>query len=319
MVMGAVKRYARHPAEAIAALSHPLGLYWRLWNKIEDRVADISGARRRLPIYAIDADWPDRIHHALGLTEGCAEEQLFSDLWMRVTARLRERGFRVGPESYFGWNDGDRALTRAIWCVVRHLMPARVVETGVGHGITTRFVLEAMQLNGRGHLWSIDLPPIDPAVASHVGVAVEGSCSERWSLLRGTSREHLPRLLREIGAIDLFIHDSMHTDRNVWFEVRTSQRALRPGAFMVVDDIDTNSAFSRLRRRLPDRTLVCEADPVEPDRRRFNQRGLFGIVLPTTRAGAGLSEATAAEPPGHFRARTALADPANERASAPHH
>jgi hypothetical protein len=35
-----------------------------------------------------------------------------------------------------------------------------LVETGVAHGITSRFVLEALQRNGGGRLWSIDVPPL---------------------------------------------------------------------------------------------------------------------------------------------------------------
>ena len=61
--------------------------------------------------------------------------------------------------SYSGWNDGDPGLTRAIWCLIHHLAASQVVETGVAHGVTTRLVLEALQRNGGGRLWSIDVPP----------------------------------------------------------------------------------------------------------------------------------------------------------------
>ena len=37
----------------------------------------------------------------------------------------------------------------------------KVVETGVAHGVTSRFILEALERNGRGFLWSIDLPPLE--------------------------------------------------------------------------------------------------------------------------------------------------------------
>jgi len=59
-------------------------------------------------------------------------------------------GHRLGPESYFGWNDGDPELVRAIWCLIRHLNPAVVVETGVARGFTTRLILEALERNGWG-------------------------------------------------------------------------------------------------------------------------------------------------------------------------
>jgi predicted O-methyltransferase YrrM len=280
MVRAAVKYLARNPSKVTQVLRDPMQLYSRLYNKLDANIAKALEFRHRAPEYSAAADWQERLHKALGHEGPCHEEQAFRNLWTAVTARLEARGFSVGPESYFAWNDGDPALTRAIWCIVRHLRPERVVETGVGHGITTRFILEAMQLNSYGQLWSIDLPPVDPAVAAQVGVAVEGPCESRWTLLRGTSRHLLPRLLRELEAIDLFIHDSQHTHHNVRFELRQAQRAVRQRGLIVVDDIDTNAVFAKVVRDSPEVSLVCEAEPVRPDLRRFNKKGLFGVILP---------------------------------------
>jgi predicted O-methyltransferase YrrM len=280
MVRAAVKYLARNPSKITQVLRDPMQLYSRLYNKLDANIAKALEFRHRTPAYSAAADWHERLHMALGHEGPCHEEQAFKNLWTAVTARLEARGFSVGPESYFAWNDGDPALTRAIWCIVRHLRPERVVETGVGHGITTRFILEAMQLNSYGQLWSIDLPPVDPAIAAQVGVAVAGPCESRWTLLRGTSRQILPGLLRKLGTIDLFVHDSLHTYHNVRFELRQAQRVLRPRGLIVVDDIDANAAFGRVVRESPDVSLVCEAQPVRPDFRRFNKKGLFGVILP---------------------------------------
>lgn len=280
--MAALKYYARNPGRVVQALRDPLALSARLNNRLEALVEDRFRYRRR-PTYAICEDWQDRLHAAAGHPGTCQETEAFEQVWRVISARLRAQGFRIGPESYFGWNDGDLGLTRAIWCLIRHLRPAHVVETGVGHGITTRFILEALDRNGSGRLWSIDLPPVDPAVAAQVGAAVEGDCAGRWTLLRGTSRQLLPRLLRQLGRIDLFIHDSLHTARNVRFEINRAQRALQPSGFIVVDDIDLNSAFAESVRDLPEqRWLACEARPIVPDYRRFNHKGLFGVILPAT-------------------------------------
>jgi predicted O-methyltransferase YrrM len=278
--MAALKYYTRNPGQAIQALRNPLTLSARLGNQLDAKVEDWLGLRRR-PAYSICEDWQERLHAAAGHPGECSETGEFERVWSVISARLSAQGYRVGPESYFGWNDGDLGLTRALWCLVRHLRPMHVVETGVGHGITTRFILEALHRNGSGHLWSIDLPPVDPAVAAQVGIAVEGACAERWTLLRGTSRQLLPGLLAELGRLDLFIHDSAHTVRNMRFEINQAQRVLRAEGFIVVDDIDLNSAFSESVRELPaQRWLVCEARPVRPDYRRFNHKGLFGVILP---------------------------------------
>jgi hypothetical protein len=51
-------------------------------------------------------------------------------------------------------------MARTAWTVVRHLRPERVVETGVARGVTTAVLLQAMERNGYGALWSIDLPDL---------------------------------------------------------------------------------------------------------------------------------------------------------------
>jgi hypothetical protein len=98
-------------------------------------------------------------------------------------------------------------------------------------------------------------------------------------ILKGSSRR-LPELLSKLGQIDLFIHDSLHSERNVRFELDHALPALRPGGAVVVDDIDANyglHSFTGATYWCP--YLICEAEPVRPDFRRFNEKGLFGIIL----------------------------------------
>jgi len=58
---------------------------------------------------------------------------------------------------------------------------------------------------------------------------------------------------------------------------------LRPGGAVVIDDIDdidANRGFWSFTRSLPGlQSLVCEAEPLHPDLRRFNKKGLFGVIL----------------------------------------
>jgi hypothetical protein len=49
---------------------------------------------------------------------------------------------------------------------------------------------------------------------------------------------------------------------------------------MVVDDIDANRSFQSFTESFSGhRSMICEAEPIRPDPRRFNQKGLFGIIL----------------------------------------
>jgi hypothetical protein len=182
--------------------------------------------------------------------------------------------------SFKSWNDGDEGFVRALWCLTRHLKPDRIVETGVAHGMTSRFLLEALERNGKGKLFSIDLPPLERAWKKQVGVAVGDRFANRWTYIKGSSRRRLPALLSELGQIDLFVHDSLHSEHNVRFEMDLAWAALRPGGALVVDDVDANWGFQSFLEFLPDQEfMICEAEPLRPDLRRFNAKGLFGIIL----------------------------------------
>jgi hypothetical protein len=90
----------------------------------------------------------------------------------------------------------------------------------------------------------------------------------------------LPRLLSRLGQVDLFVHDSLHTEHNVRFELDRVWPVLRPGGVIVVDDIDSNWGFrSSMDSFSGYASFVCEAEPVRPDVRRFNGKGLFGILV----------------------------------------
>jgi hypothetical protein len=231
-------------------------------------------------VYRAQDDWEERLHDGLGRPWPCPEAEEFWSTSSQVIKELEAHGIRVGPESLKAWNDGDQAFVRALWCFVRHLRPCTVVETGVGHGMTSRLILEALERNGNGRLWSIDRPEKEPELQRELGIAVGDRFRERWTLLEGTSRRRLPALLSRLGHVDLFVHDSLHSEPNVRFELDHVWPAVSPHGVVVVDDIDANWGFHSFTRAFPDEmSLVCEAEPLRPDTRRFNQKGLFGIIL----------------------------------------
>ncbi|MGQ0742413.1 MAG: class I SAM-dependent methyltransferase [Alphaproteobacteria bacterium] len=250
-----------------------------LWDTFRDRVAQRRENRRPPFVAGADKDWEAKLCVFAGADSFSGAIAEFDALWPEVLAMAEACGLKVGPESFAGFNDGDRGLARALYCLVRCGRMEKIVETGVAHGFTTRFILEAITRNGRGHLWSIDRPPLDPAMRERVGVVARPCAGEDWTLIRNSSRRALPGLLRNIGPIDLFVHDSLHTERNVLFELGQAWPALRPGGFVVIDDIDSNWGFEAFTKTRKDfRVLVCEAEPVRPDERRFNKKGLFAIL-----------------------------------------
>jgi hypothetical protein len=200
--------------------------------------------------YRMDDDWELRLHELIGASWPCPDALDFPRRWQAILDQLAAQGLTLGRGAYAGWDDADPALARATWCLVRHLRPQRVIETGVGRGLTSRTMLDAMERNGEGHLWSIDQPPaLAPALRRQTGIAVPTQLRRRWIYLRGSSRRRLPRLIHELETIDFFIHDSMHTSRNVVFELETAWPALRPGGVALLDDINLSRGFELFLNR----------------------------------------------------------------------
>jgi hypothetical protein len=143
-------------------------------------------------------------------------------------------------------HNGDVALGQICYIICRLLRPAVVVETGVAYGVSTACLLQAIRVNGRGQLHSIDLPPLGPAADDYVGFVVPEELRARWRLYRGTSRRILPDLLRQTGAVGLFCHDSLHTSRNMEYEFATVLPHLSDHSAIIADDVQKNSVFEQL-------------------------------------------------------------------------
>jgi predicted O-methyltransferase YrrM len=128
--------------------------------------------------------------------------------------------------------------------VVRAFQPEIVVETGVANGVSSAYLLLALQANGHGTLHSVGLndPQYLPA-GKPLGWVVPEELRSNWKLLAGDSRTVLPRLLADIGSTDIFIHDSLHTHEHMLWEYRAAYPHLRPGGLLLSDDALWNPAF----------------------------------------------------------------------------
>jgi hypothetical protein len=289
-VLGALLSVFRKPVLVASDLAaHPL----EAWTRIQDTLADRRERRGPQYRYTADDNWERWLHDRLGVEWPCKLTAEFWNLWPKVLEEVEAKGIRPGPESFKYWNDGDTGFVRSIWCLVRHLTPDRVIETGVGHGFTSRMILEALERNGRGHLWSVDLPPLERVWQNHVGIAVGEHLTDRWSYIKGSSRLHLPRLLSRLGQLDIFIHDSLHSERNVRFELDRAWPILRRGGAFVVDDVDVNGGFRSFTETvLGHRSIVCQAEPLHPDLRRPDKKGMFGIIVKDSPAQVGIQNLT---------------------------
>jgi hypothetical protein len=257
-VAEAAKLALEDPVEGLDRAALKLGLERR------------SRSRRPGPTEDADLD----LHGALGLSYPCAAAAGFEPLWRSIQAELELAGLRTGRGAFGGWDDADRNFARVVWCLTTHIGSEVVVETGVARGLTTRFVLERLRSAARGRLWSIDRRPIDASLHGETGAAVPDHLRDRWTYVEGTSRKRLPGLLARVKAVDLFIHDSLHTTRNLRFELDRVWPTLRAGGAVVADDIHRNDAFGEFAEATPEaRSLVIQ---------HSDSLGCFGVLVKTT-------------------------------------
>jgi len=140
-----------------------------------------------------------------------------------VEQELRSRITNLGASAPFRTShNADFSLARMAFALCRLLKPEVVVETGVAYGVMSSFILKAMACNQLGQLISIDLPPLGKHSDRFVGFLIPEQYKSRWKLHRGSSRRLLPALLPQLGRVNFFIHDSLHTYWNIRRELFTS-------------------------------------------------------------------------------------------------
>jgi hypothetical protein len=166
------------------------------------------------------------------------------------------------PQAPFGrLHNADFRLARLCYAVARTLRPRVVVETGVCYGVTSAFLLKALDVNDEGSLYSVDLPPLGKRADSFVGCVIPPSLTERWRLVRGLSKNLLPELLPELGTVDVFVHDSLHTYQNMRREFELVTPYLGRPSALISDDVEGNSAFQEwVERYRPDFSAVVREE-----------------------------------------------------------
>jgi predicted O-methyltransferase YrrM len=161
-----------------------------------------------------------------------------------IRNNVQQRLAQIEPDSPITTlqNGGD-GLCSMCYLACRTLRPSVVVETGVAHGVTSAYILAALERNAGGHLYSIDRPPLDSHSDEFVGVCIPDSLKASHTLIRGDARAKLPALLDTLGGVDMFVHDSDHSYGHMKFELGLARRHLRVPGIVISDDVNYNAAF----------------------------------------------------------------------------
>jgi len=182
---------------------------------------------------------------------------------------IREAETRLREKMKVGARPVPRSV--AMYILTRHLKPDVCIETGVRHGDSTVYILEALKENGNGHLYSIDIPSLHLPENKSPGWIIPESSRERWELIIGKAQDELPPLLEEVEGVELFFHDSHHKYPQMSWEFDTVLPHMEDGV-IAAHDVNKNHAFLELCSQTNSPVNV-----VEPY--RLGSDGLFGFAV----------------------------------------
>ena len=134
--------------------------------------------------------------------------------------------------------------------IARLLKPRHILEVGVASGVSTAYLLRALELNGQGVLHSIDRPSrprrdrgrrpssspswsLPPGRAP--GWAVPKELKARWDLRVGDKADLVPLVAEELPQVDMFLYDVPHDDAKTLEEFRALRPRLGEGGTAIVD------------------------------------------------------------------------------------
>ncbi len=130
-----------------------------------------------------------------------------------------------------------------LYYIIRMLKPKNIVETGVAYGTSSAFILKALEDNGTGVLFSIDSIFRPWQSKEMIGTIIPENLKTRWNLVLGKSSNELQNLFDSLDGVDIFIHDSLHTYKNMTYEFNNALENINKNGIIISDDILGNDAF----------------------------------------------------------------------------
>lgn len=158
------------------------------------------------------------------------------------------------------------------YALARKYKPKIIVETGVSMGFSSLMLLNAIRRNGFGQLYSIDI-----GMNESVGYMVPEEMRQKWNLIIGDTNQKLEPLLKELGRIDMFIHDSEHSAEVMRFEFELARQHLKQGGLLCSDDINHNDAWEQFVKKYNYKPNLLQEIAREFDDK--NLRPYFGYLL----------------------------------------
>ena len=176
----------------------------------------------------------------------------------------------------------DTTACVALYALCRAAKPQIMVETGVAAGISSSYILQAMAKNNCGKLYSIDVPwytvkenwkpflpdgqLVDVPIEKDSGWMIPDYLRNRWELILGKSTEMLPPLLKKLGDIDIFFHDSQHTYETMLWEFQNAWPGIKPEGILFVHNSDITEALPCFSQSVNSKMVLLNGVHNEIDR-----------------------------------------------------
>lgn len=139
-----------------------------------------------------------------------------------------------------------------LYFIIRLLKPSVVVETGVASGFSTYAILDALDKNQKGHLYSSDFPYFRlPNPTQYIGIVVPKYLKSRWSLYTKGDHSNLKMISKKVVDIDVFHYDSDKSYNGRYSALTALRDHLSSKSWIIIDDIQDNSFFHDLVSKKP--------------------------------------------------------------------
>ena len=153
---------------------------------------------------------------------------------VEATRKLQALGVTLGGGGHY----------ELLYFLTRWKQPKVVLETGVAAGFSSAAILSALEKNGFGQLKSSDFPYFRLENPERfIGCLVDERLKSRWQLETRGDRVNLPKLLRDVGQVDLFHYDSDKSHYGRRSALRQIEPKLAKQALLLMDDVQDNWFF----------------------------------------------------------------------------
>ena len=124
-----------------------------------------------------------------------------------------------------------------LYDLIRQLKPSYTIEIGMAYGLSTLFICQALQDNGKGHHIAID--PLQDELYQSIGLLniARANLSARLTFYQAGSEEILPQLVAQEKIVDFAFIDGNHLFDNAFIDFFYIDRLLQTQGYLAIDDI----------------------------------------------------------------------------------